>query len=276
MYGLFPLYASIGGFSWGARREVSLCREKRARGTRAARAGAAGNLRTGFFAADLFLATGRRVPTADVRRFATGFFRLTGAVLRFTRFTAALVRFAACFTVRLAPRLAARGLCRATVPFRRVTGFLRRATGFLRRATGFLRRATVFLRRATGFFRRAVFFAARFAGLFAARFAGRREERFTFRRAVFFGYRLAFRRVTFLRERFAFLRAVFFSGCFPFRRATLRGARFFRVPRVFAMPLSHFGLSLDMIDRVAAEFLGKHHYPDVTAVERVPPVGEQE
>ena len=172
----------MGGFTRGAKCADNLRKENLARGTRAARAGAEGNFRTGFFVA-------RRVPTAGLRRFVTGFLRFT-------------VRFA---TIPL--RFKLRGFRRATLVFRLATRFAGLRFVDLRFA-GLrfvdLRFAGLrALRRAAGraFFRR----AGRFAFCFAAFFAGR----FILRFAVFFAGRRAAR----LAERFAFRGVVFFRVC---------------------------------------------------------------
>ncbi|MCX7029546.1 MAG: hypothetical protein NTU62_05425 [Spirochaetes bacterium] len=60
----------------------------------------------------------------------------------------------------------------------------------------------------------------------------------------------------------------------PFRRAGFR-AVFLRARFFFAMASFHFREPLDMVYRVAAEFLGQHDDSDVPAVERVPRVLEQ-
>jgi hypothetical protein len=182
----------MGGRTGGARRAVSLCRENRARGALAARAGAAGNLRAGFFSAGLLRGARRRA-------FTEGCLRLTAVLTRFTeRFVGRLaVFFARRFAGRRAVFLAGLRVGFFTRRFADRRGaFFRGRLGF-RRVVFLTGRPAAFLaRRFTG--RLAAFLARRFAGrrpLFAAAFlalrrTGFRTVRFTVRLAAFLSERL--------------------------------------------------------------------------------------
>ena len=267
MYGLPPVYASIGGLTRGPRRAASLRREKPRAGLRAARAGAFGKRRTVFVLpldfTTVFLRTGflwilRAAGLRFVTRALPGFradrdladgllrarFLFAPADLERARFRVAVLgRLRVAFRETLRPTL--RRTLRTTLR-RTLRRTLRTALRFAVEALCPL----AFLR-----FGRA---AGRFFFRFTVRFGALRIARFTDRFFVFFAGRFTTR-----------LRAVFFCGA-GFFLVFLRELFF------FAMSSSHFRHALDMIYRIASELFRQHDDADVAAVKMVPPVREQQ